>query len=67
MDYIQFFDIFENEINSYSKQNVLKDYYKFIKKGALYYWRKAYLLQRLKYIQSQMLVPEETNKQIWDV
>jgi SAM-dependent methyltransferase len=67
MDYIQFFDIFEKEINSYNKSNVLKEYYKFTQKDALYYWRKVYLLQRLKYIQSQINITESTSKQIWDV
>jgi SAM-dependent methyltransferase len=69
LDPIQFFELFEKEINTYENTNSygIKDYYKFAKKGVLYYWRKAYLLQRLEFINSQIVSNAKKNISVWDV
>ncbi|MGE5432797.1 MAG: class I SAM-dependent methyltransferase [Syntrophomonadaceae bacterium] len=69
MDPKQYFEIFEKEVTSYDSENSfgIKNYYKFSRRGAFYFWRKAYLLQRLEYIYSNIVKGSDKSIRVWDV
>jgi 2-polyprenyl-3-methyl-5-hydroxy-6-metoxy-1,4-benzoquinol methylase len=57
----EFLELFIRELESNSD---LRDYYRLINKKSRYFWRKAYLEQRLNYISRQTKTP---SLHIWDV
>lgn len=65
----EFLELFENEIIYNINNNLpeLSMYYKFAKKDGLYVWRKNYLLQRLEYVYSNIVLRAEENMNVWDV
>jgi 2-polyprenyl-3-methyl-5-hydroxy-6-metoxy-1,4-benzoquinol methylase len=68
MNPLEFFDLFDAELPRYDTSQKINTYYKFLRKGPLYGWRKSYFVQRLEYIYEN-IVKNNGSKDalVWDI